>query len=169
MKKYNWILIPLVFILFVYANAEMTGNSGKEYPQAPEFTLEGLKGSRISLSDLSGKVVMLNVWATWCGPCKREIPDFIEAYERYKDKGLEIIGISVDRISQSRVLQFAEKYKINYPVVMATSRLTKDYGPFPAIPVTIIIDKNRKIRYRQIGLVNKKFIETWFTKLAEEK
>jgi peroxiredoxin len=169
MKKYNWILIPLVLVLFVYANAEMTGNSGKEYPQAPEFTLEDLKGNKISLSDLSGKVVFLNVWATWCGPCKREIPDFIEAYDQYKDKGLEIIGISVDRISQSRVLQFIEKYKINYPVAMTTSKLTKDYGPFTMIPVTIIIDTKGKIRHRQIGQVNKKFVDNWFAALIEEK
>lgn len=169
MKKYTWILIPLVLVLFVYAKAEISGKSGEEYPQAPEFTLEDLKGSKISLSDLSGKVVLLNVWATWCGPCKREIPDFIEAYEQYKDKGLEIIGISVDRISQSKVLQFTEKYKINYPVAITTSKLTKDYGPFPAIPVTIIIDKNGKIRYRKIGQVDKRFVETWFTKLMEEK
>lgn len=169
MKKYTWILIPLVLVLFVYAKAEISGNSGEEYPQAPEFTLEDLKGSKISLSNLSGKVVLLNVWATWCGPCKREIPDFIEAYEQYKDKGLEIIGISVDRISQSKVLQFTEKYKINYPVAMTTSKLTKDYGPFPAIPVTIIIDRNGKIRYRKIGQVDKKFVENWFTKLIAEK
>jgi peroxiredoxin len=169
MKKYTWILIPLVLVLSVYAKAEISGNSGEEYPQAPEFTLEDLKGSKISLSNLSGKVVLLNVWATWCGPCKREIPDFIEAYEQYKDKGLEIIGISVDRISQSKVLQFTEKYKINYPVAMTTSKLTKDYGPFPAIPITIIIDKNGKIRHRKIGQVDKKFVENWFTKLMEEK
>lgn len=169
MKKYTWILIPLVLVLFVYAKAEISGNSGEEYPQAPEFTLEDLKGSKISLSNLSGKVVLLNVWATWCGPCKKEIPDFIEAYEQYKDKGLEIIGISVDRISQSKVLQFTEKYKINYPVAMTTSKLTKDYGPFPAIPVTVIIDKNGKIRHRQIGQVDKKFVENWFAKLIEEK
>ena len=169
MKKYTWILIPLVLVLFVYAKAEISGNSGEEYPQAPEFTLEDLKGSKISLSDLSGKVILLNVWATWCGPCKREIPDFIEAYEQYKDKGLEIIGISVDKISQSKVLRFTEKYKINYPVAMTTSKLTKDYGPFPAIPVTIIIDKNGKIRHRKIGQVDKKFVENWFTKLKAEK
>ncbi len=159
----------MVLILLVNAKAEMPGMSSQDYPDAPEFTLEDLKGSEISLSDLNGKVVMLNVWATWCGPCKREIPDFIEAYEQYKDKGLEIIGISIDTISQSKVLKFTEKYKINYPVAMTTSKLNKDYGPFRAVPVTIIIDKKGKIRHRQIGEVDKKFVENWFTKLIEEK
>ncbi len=169
MKKHAWILIPLVLAFFVCANAEMTGMSGEDFPQAPEFTLEDLNGNKMSLSDMSGKVIFLNVWATWCSPCKKEIPDFIEAYEQYKDKGLEIIGISIDSISQSKVFKFTEKYKMNYPVAMVTSQVTKDYGPFRAIPVTIIIDKNRKVRHRQIGWVDKKFIEEWFTKLKEEK
>ena len=169
MKKYAWILIPMALAFFVGAKADMPGMSSEDYPDAPEFTLEDLNGNKISLSNLSGKVIFLNVWATWCGPCKREIPDFIEAYEHYKDKGLEIIGISVDRISQSKVLQFAENYKINYPVAMITSKLTKDYGPFLAIPVTIIIDKNGKMRHRRIGMVNKSYVESWFLKLIEEK
>lgn len=169
MKRHAWILTPLVLAFFVCANAEMTGMSGEDFPQAPEFTLEDLNGNKMSLSDMSGKVVFLNVWATWCSPCKKEIPDFIEAYEQHKDKGLEIIGISIDRISQSKVLKFTEKYKMTYPVAMVTSQITKDYGPFPAVPTTIIIDKNRKVRHRQIGWVDKKFIENWFTKLIEEK
>ncbi len=169
MKKYTWVLIPLVLFFIVNAKAEMPGMSGQNYPDAPEFALEDLKGSKISLSDMNGKVVFLNIWATWCGPCKREIPDFIEVYEQYKDKGLEIIGISVDEISPSRVLQFTEKYKINYPVAMTTAKINRDYGPFRAVPVTIIIDKNGKIRHRQIGQVNKKFVETWFASLSVEK
>jgi peroxiredoxin len=169
MKKHVWILIPLVLVSFVCAKAETSGDSGQEYPQAPEFALEDFNGNEISLSSMSGKVVFLNVWATWCGPCKREIPDFIEAYEQYKEKGLEIIGISVDKISPSKVHEFTKKYKINYPVAMTTSKLNKDYGPFPVVPTTIIIDKNGKIRHRQIGQVDKKFVETWFTTLVEEK
>ncbi len=169
MKKYAWVLIPLVFLFFACAKAEMSGMSGQDYPDAPEFTFEDLNGNKISLSDLSGKVIMLNVWATWCSPCIREIPDFIEIYKQYKDKGLEIIGLSMDRISQSKVLKFAENLKINYAVAMMTSKLNKDYGPFPAIPVTIIIDKNGKIRHRKIGMVNKSYVESWFLKLMEEK
>jgi cytochrome c biogenesis protein CcmG/thiol:disulfide interchange protein DsbE len=147
----------------------MTGMQNEDFPQAPEFTLEDLKGNKISLSDMSGKVIFLNVWATWCDPCKDEIPYFVEAYKQYKDKGLEIIGISIDRISQSKVLKFTEEYKMNYPVAMATSQITRDYGPFRAVPITIIIDKNKKVRHRKIGWVDKKFIEDWFQKLIEEK
>lgn len=169
MKRHAWVLIPLVLVFFAGAKAKMPGMSSQNYPDAPEFTFEDLNRNKISLSDLSGKVIFLNVWATWCPPCTREIPDFIKVYEQYKDKGLEIIGISVDRISQSKVLKFAEKYNINYPVAMMTSKLYKDYGPFPAIPVTIVIDKNRKIRNRKIGMVNKGFVESWFLKLIEEK
>ena len=169
MKRHAWIITPLVLAFFVCGNAEMTGMSDEDFPQAPEFTLEDFNGNKISLSDLSGKVVFLNVWTTWCGPCKKEIPDFIEVYEQYKDEGLEIIGISVDEIAKDKVIKFTEKYKMNYPVAMTTSQFTKDYGPFLYVPTTIIIDTKEKVRLRKIGQVDKKFIEDWFTKLIEEK
>jgi cytochrome c biogenesis protein CcmG/thiol:disulfide interchange protein DsbE len=169
MKRHAWILTPLILAFFVCANADMTGMQDEDFPQAPEFTLEDFNGNKISLSDMSGKVVVLNVWATWCGPCKREIPDFIEAYEQYKDKGLEIIGISVDEIAKKKVITFTEEYKMNYPVAMTTSQFDKDYGPFIYVPTTIIIDTKGKVRQKKIGQVDKKFIEAWFTKLTEEK
>ena len=169
MKKNAWILTSLALALFICAHAEMKGMSGEDFPQAPDFTLEDFKGNKISLSDLGGKVIILNVWATHCRPCKKEIPDFIEAYEQYKDKGLEIIGISVDEISKNKVIKFAEEYKMNYPVAMTTSQFTKDYGPFPFLPTTYVIDTKKKVRQRKIGQVDKKFIENWFKTLIEEK
>ncbi len=162
-------LIPLILGFFVSANADFTEVSGEDFPEAPDFTLEDFSGKKISLSDLSGKVIMLNVWATYCIPCKKEIPDFIEAYEQYKDKGLEIIGVSIDEIAKSKVIKFTEEYKMNYPVVMTTSQFTKDYGPFIYVPTTIIIDTKKKVRQKKIGQVDKKFIEDWFKKLIEEE
>jgi len=149
--------------------AETTSKHNDDYPQAPEFTLEDLNGNKISLSDLNGKVIFLNFWATWCGPCKAEIPHFIEAYKEYKDKGMEIIGISVDRTGAKSVIKFAEKYKINYPVAMYTLDIIKDYRPGNAIPVTIIIGPNGKIRHKKVGYTEKKYLKNWFLKLIEEK
>ncbi len=126
MKRFILVLLPLVIVLFVCAEAEKTSIFGNNSSQAPDFTVKDLKGREISLSNYSGKVVFLNFWATWCRPCKTEIPDFIEAYNQYKDKGMEIIGISVERISPKSVLKLAEKYKINYPVVMSTDTIQKD-------------------------------------------
>ncbi|HDZ25630.1 MAG TPA: TlpA family protein disulfide reductase, partial [Candidatus Aminicenantes bacterium] len=151
MKRFILVLLPLVIVLFVCAKAEKASILDSNSSQAPDFTVKDLRGREISLSNYSGKVVFLNFWATWCGPCKAEIPDFIEAYKQNKDKGMEIIGISVDRISPKSVLKFAEKYKINYPVIMGTDKIQKDYEPGPYIPTTIIIDQEGKIRHRHIG------------------
>lgn len=159
----------MILLMFTFSNCVKTEMAVESPSQAPEFTLEDLNGNEISLSSLSGKVIILNAWATWCSPCKKEIPDFIEVYDQYKDKGLEIIGVSIDELGINKVRQFTQEWKINYPIVMTTSQLTKDYGPFSVVPVTVIIDKNGKIRHKQIGQVDKKFIETWFIKLIEEK
>ncbi len=169
MKRFILVLLPLVIVLFVCAEAEKTSIFGNSSSQAPDFTVKDLKGREISLSNYGGKVVFLNFWATWCSPCKAEIPDFIEAYKQYKDKGMEIIGISVDRISPKSVLKFVEKYKINYPVVMGTYKIQKDYEPGPYIPTTIIIDQEGKIRHRHIGYMNKEALKDYFLKLTEEK
>jgi len=169
MKRFILVLLPLVIVLFVCAEAEKTSIFGNNSSQAPDFTVKDLKGREISLSNYSGKVVFLNFWATWCGPCKAEIPDFIEAYKQYKDKGMEIIGISVDRISPKSVLKFAEKYKINYPVVMSTDKIQKDYEPGPYVPTTIIIDQEGKIMHRHIGYMSKETLEDYFLKLTQEK
>lgn len=169
MKRFILVLLPLVIVLFVCAKTEKTSIFGNNSSQAPDFTVKDLKGREISLSNYSGKVVFLNFWATWCGPCKAEIPSFIEAYKQYKDKGMAIIGISVDRISPNSVLKFAEKYKINYPVIMSTAKIQKDYDPGPYIPTTIIVDQEGKIRHRHIGYMNKETLKGYFLKLTEEK
>jgi peroxiredoxin len=169
MKRFILALLPMVIVLFVCANAEKASIFGDNPTPAPDFTLKDLKGQEISLSNYSGKVVFLNFWATWCGPCKAEIPDLVEAYKQYKDKGMQIIGISVDRISPKAVLRFAERYKINYPVVMNTDKIQKDYEPGPYIPTTIIVDQEGKIRHRHIGYMNKETLKSYFLKLTEEK
>lgn len=169
MKRFIVVLLPLIIVLFVCAEAEKTSIFGNNPSQASDFTVKDLKGREISLSNYSGKIVFLNFWATWCGPCKAEIPDFIEAYKQYKDKGMEIIGISVDRINPKSVLKFAEKYKINYPVVMSTDKIIKDYEPGPYVPTTIIIDKEGKIRHRHIGYMSKETLNNYFLELTEEK
>jgi len=169
MKKLTWLLFPLILVFFVQMRAETTSKHNDDYPQAPEFTLEDLNGNKISLSDLKGKVIFLNFWATWCPPCRDEIPHFIEVYKEYKDQGMEIIGISVDRADAKSVIKFAEKYKINYPVAMYTLDIIKDYRPGNAIPVTIIIGPNGKIRHKKVGYTEKKYLKNWFLKLIEEK
>ena len=169
MKKFTWLLLPLVMVIFVCAKAEKTDIRDKNFPKAPEFTLKDLGGEEISLSDYSGKVVFLNFWATWCPPCRDEIPGFVEVYKQYKNKGMEIIGISLDRLNPESVLKFAEKYKINYPVVMGTAKIVRDYEPGWAVPTTIIIDQKGKIRHKHIGYMDKENLRNYFQKLIEVK
>jgi peroxiredoxin len=168
MKRYILVLLPLALVLFVCAKAEKADTQENNHPQAPEFTLEDLDGNKISLSDYRGKVLFLNFWATWCPPCRYEIPGFIEVYKKYKDKGMEIIGISLDKTGPMSVLVFARRYKINYPVAMLTKKVYEDYGPIPAIPVTVIIDKNGRLRHRRVAYFDKQSVENWFLSLIKE-
>ncbi len=170
MKRFILVLLPLVIVLFVCAEAEKTSIFGNNSSQASDFTVKDLRGRKISLSDYSGEVVFLNFWATWCPPCRDEIPGFVEVYKQYKDKGMEIIGISLDdRVNPESVLKFVEKYKINYPIIMGTEKIRNDYDPGPYIPTTIIIDQEGKIRHRHIGYMNKETLKSYFLKLTEEK
>ncbi|MFQ6070696.1 MAG: TlpA disulfide reductase family protein [Candidatus Aminicenantales bacterium] len=167
MKKIPWILFTLILILLMLS---LFSCSKKELSPvtAPDFSLQDLEGKTISLSDYRGKVVFLNFWATWCAPCKAEIPGLVEMYEKYREKGMEIIGVSVDRLGAKPLISFAQEYRINYPVIIATQRLVDDYRPGRFIPVTVIIDKEGKIRKKHIGFMSKETIENYFLQLQGE-
>ncbi len=112
---------------------------------APNFKLSTQKGNVIELAKLKGKIVVLNFWATWCGPCRKEIPGFLDVYRQYKEEGLEIVGVSLDRDGWKDVGSFVEQAKINYPVVLGDIVLTDAYGGIDAIPATFIIDRQGNV------------------------
>jgi cytochrome c biogenesis protein CcmG/thiol:disulfide interchange protein DsbE len=168
MKKFISILIPLALVLFVYAGAEKAISLNKDYPVAPDFTITDLFGNEISLSDYEGKVVLLNFWATWCAPCRAEIPDFIEIYEKYRDKGLVILGISLDSGNENKIRNFVKEYKISYPVAKGALSLARKYESGRLIPETIIIDREGKIRHKHTGPMSKETIEKYFLDLSKE-
>ncbi len=160
--------------LAVISMALATSVYGQGNPAlAPDFELTDLTGRLIMLSDYRGKVLFLNFWATWCPPCREEIPDFVEAYKENRDKGLEILGVSVDTKSKDFVAAFVEKYKINYPVVLEsrskTQQLIDDYEPGQFIPTTIIIDKQGRIRHKQVGQMDKATLLKYFRQYASEQ
>jgi peroxiredoxin len=167
MKKMARLLIPMSLVFFLLASVNATC-AREDYPAAPDFTLKDLNGNQISLSDYQGKVLFLNFWATWCGPCRVEIPDFIEVYDEYKDKGLEILGVSVDSMNPDKVLEFVNKNEMNYPVVMFTRDLINDYRPGRAVPATIVIDKKGRLRHKQIGTMSKEMVIDIFEEISKE-
>lgn len=171
MKKLTWIWIPLSLALFfsVCARAEKaeTPAPAGDMGPAPAFTLTDLNGNEITLSGLNDKVIFLNFWATWCPPCREEIPGFIEVFSKYKDKGMEIIGVSVDRNGVDKVRSFVQDLGINYPVAMETSQITNDYKPGRYIPTTIVIDKKGKIRHKHVGYMDKTALENLFLEISQ--
>ncbi len=157
----SWLLLGVVSLSFSLALVV----SEEEFKVAPDFTLTDLNGQTLSLADFEGKIIFLNFWATWCPPCRQEIPGFIEIYEKYKNQGLVIIGISVDREGVNKVRQFVQEYKITYPVAMFTDEIIKDYKPGRFIPTTIIIDKQKNIRDKHVGYLDKEKVEDYFLNL----
>ena len=125
----------------------------KDPQPAPPFTLKDLSGKSISLSDSKGKVILLNFWATWCPPCNVEIPELVELQNQYKDR-LQVIGVSEDDDPPEKVLQFAQRKGINYPIVMATPELIDAYGGVSALPTTFVVDDRGRVVQKHMGLVS---------------
>jgi len=122
-------------------------------PANMSFTLKDLKGDNIRLADYKGKIVFLNFWATWCVPCKAEIPVLIELQERYKADGLEIVGV-VTLDDFANVAPFATEHKMNYTIVDGTTRqdVEEAYGPLPGIPSSFVIARNGSVCYEHVGV-----------------
>mgnify|MGYP006089375865 CR=1 FL=1 len=173
MKKNINFIIPILLLFMSCDNgtaqaqtktknnlAEIRDNAKKSV-LAPDFTLANLEGENISLNDLKGKVVLLNFWGTWCGPCKREIPDFISLSNKHKKNGLEIVGVTLSSGTPEKIQAFSEKWAINYTLLTdikgnETQSVTARYGqvtgqPISGIPTTFIIDREGYIRQRYVG------------------
>jgi thiol-disulfide isomerase/thioredoxin len=119
---------------------------------APAWTLKDAYGNTVSSAQFKGKVVVLDFWATWCVPCKAEIPGYIELQKKYAADGVVFVGISVDQDGSEIVKKFIKDYGINYPIVLAgDSDVASDFGDFGIIPTTFIIDREGRIRDRQVG------------------
>ena len=127
----------------------------QEYYEAPDFTLQNLDGEMVSLSDHRGKVVFINFWATWCGPCRQEVPAFVELQEEYGRDKLIILGISLDQGDLSVVRDFSEQYKINYEILYGTPQVVAEYGGIRSIPTTFVIDAEGRLRDGRVGFPGK--------------
>jgi thiol-disulfide isomerase/thioredoxin len=124
----------------------------------PELTMKTLDGRTLSNKDLRGKVTLVNFWATWCPPCREEIPDLIKLQERFKDH-LVIIGVSSDEGSSEMVAKFAAEHRMNYPIVMETPELTRAFPGIFALPTTFIVDPDLKMVKKHVGRLNPGIVE----------
>jgi peroxiredoxin len=125
----------------------------------PDFSLKDSNGQTVHLADYRGKVVLLNFWATWCGPCKVEIPWFIEFQRKYKDKNFVVLGVSMDDDGWDSVRKYIQDHKFNYRVVIGDDMIEKTFGGVEDLPTTFILDRGGHIAVKHIGLVSKEIYE----------
>jgi cytochrome c biogenesis protein CcmG/thiol:disulfide interchange protein DsbE len=170
------IVLSIVLVLSVYIfGGDKNENKNKvtstdnvivklDGDKAPDFSLKSVDGKTIKLSDYKGKVVIVDFWATWCGPCRRGIPDLVSLQKEFKDD-LVIIGISLDAEKTIKdVPGFVKSYSINYPIVYGDEKVIMAYGGIQSIPTAFVVDKKGNVVDRHIGLVSK---DTYVNKIKE--
>jgi len=149
-----WVSICWLFAGIASAEPQERGNVirfVRNPDPAPEFRLDDLDGKPLTLADAHGKVVLLNFWATWCGPCRAEIPDLIQLQTRYKDR-LQIIGLTVDDDDAGAIRKVVEETGINYPVAMTSPELRIKYGGILALPTSFLLDAEGRVMQKHEGL-----------------
>ena len=147
-----------IFVLVIFMLGACSQGSAIEIgTKAPDFSLADINGKTVSLSAFDGKVVILDFFASWCPPCRQEIPDFIELEKSYGDKGFAMVGVALVNAGEAK--EFAGKMGINYPVLVDDGKVSETYGPIRSIPTTFIIDKNGKIVKMYIGFRPKDVFE----------
>jgi peroxiredoxin len=126
---------------------------------APDFELTSLDGKRVKLSDYRGKAVLLNFWATWCSPCKVEMPWFVDLQKKYGNDGLVVLGVAMDDSDSAKIAQFASEMGVNYPVLLGTDKVSEEYGNVEFLPTSFYIDREGRFIGKGVGLLGRSEIE----------
>jgi len=179
----NWkvrsaVLVAIGTLALLYGCAGPTSVKAAVKPEkdrkpAPSFNLTDATGKAVKMGDFKGKVVLLNFWATWCGPCKVEIPWFIEFQQTYKDRDFVVLGVSFDDDGWKSVKPYIEEKKINYRIMIGDELTAQRYGGLESLPTTYMVDKAGRVASIHIGLISKgdykNEIETLLAASAEPK
>lgn len=161
-----WIVVVVTLAGMLAAAPYLTRRAGlgkisdQKGKPAPDFALESLDGGTVHLSDFRGKAILVNFWATWCQPCKIEMPWFEELRKQYGPQGFEILGIAADSAdSRQAVAKFVKEMGVNYPILIGKERVNEEYGGIEYLPSSFVIDRDGKLVTRFIGLKSRSEIE----------
>jgi peroxiredoxin len=149
--------------------ADAAVKSDQDRKPAPGFSLADASGAPVNLADYRGKVVLLNFWATWCGPCQIEIPWFIEFEQKYKDRDFAVLGVSFDDDGWKSVRPYIASHKINYRIMIGTEKMSQLYGGIDSLPTTFILDRQGRIAAQHLGLVDKSDYQNEILKLLDDQ
>lgn len=157
-------MVVSLMLVFGFNMARKSKNNSVPGPQtkgdtAPDFTLQSLDGKNTRLSDFRGQAVLLNFWATWCAPCKIEMPWFVELQKQYGPQGFQIVGVAMDDASAKEIADFAKEMGVNYPVLVGNNSVGDAYGGVQFLPENFYIDRNGKLVARAFGLKSRSEIE----------
>lgn len=139
-----------------------------ERKAAPNFTLKDADGNAVNLADYRGKVVLVNFWATWCGPCEAEIPWFIEFEKKYKDQGFAVLGVSMDDDGWKSVRPYIASHKINYRIMIGSEVVSQQFGEIESLPTSFVLDREGRIASNHVGLVDKVDYQNEIVKLLQD-
>ena len=160
------VVVALVAAGMLYFGLHEARSSGTAHPlgmaygtPAPDFTLESLDGTAVSLSEFKGKAVLVNFWATWCGPCKIETPWLVDLQNQYGAQGLQVVGVAMDDSGKDEIAKFAKDMGVNYPVLLGKEAVGDAYGGVPALPESFFVSRDGKIVDKIMGLEGKSEIE----------
>ncbi|MGB8010172.1 MAG: redoxin domain-containing protein [Terriglobales bacterium] len=162
------IVAGLYFVARHHGRPGIGATITEQHPVAPDFSLPQLNGQQLHLSDYRGSVLLLDFWATWCDPCREEIPHFVELQNKYRDQGLQIVGVSMDDSPES-VRDFYRQFKVNYPVVMGNAATGELYGGVLGLPIAFLIGRDGRIYSKHIGATDIAVFEREITILLRTK
>jgi peroxiredoxin len=175
MRRATLIVVAIVLVICIYEVGRRGSGPAKPssppatvHSVAPDFSLRDLNNQTLELANYRGKVVLLDFWATWCTPCRGEIPHFVEFQNNYREQGLQVIGISMDDDAKP-VREFYQEFKMNYPVALGNEKVAEAYGGVLGLPITFLIGRDGRVAAKYVGEVEMPVLQQEIETLLQAK